>query len=288
MSAQIEFRNADGCPQIDQAVERAEHWFKWIRQKGQIPIMELRSEVLPLIQEATEQSDVFPLLLSLHAKNDYLYRHPVAVCAISSLIGRWMNLPDNELAVLSIGALLHNAGEMRIPEAILTKKGPLDDEEFELMKKHTVIGYEMLERTVGLSKRSALIALQHHEREDGTGYPLRLKSSQTDQLSKIAAVADVFHALTCNRVYRNATPYYEILRHMYNGSLGRFDRKIMQVFTKRLMNAMVGCEVELTDSRRGKIVLINPVDPTAPLIQIEQQFVDLSRESDLHMEIIIG
>lgn len=273
---------------IDRAVARTEELFRIIRLKGRIPIMEIRADVLPLIQEATEDASVFPLLTALQTKNDYLYRHSVAVSAIATLIGRWMGLPDNELAMLTVGALLHNAGKMRIPEAILNKEGPLDQEEFDLLKKHTVIGYELLEKTVGLSKRSALIALQHHEREDGTGYPLRLPGSQIDPLSKITAVADVFHAITSHRVYRNAAPFHQMIGNIYNGSLGRFDYPIVHTFTKRLMNAMVGSEVTLTDNRRGRIVLVNPADPTVPLVQVGSEFIDLSREPEVNMEAVYG
>ncbi|WP_123041280.1 HD-GYP domain-containing protein [Cohnella candidum] len=273
---------------IDRAVARTEELFQIIRLKGQIPIMEIRADVLPLIQEATEDASVFPLLTALQTKNDYLYRHSVAVSAIATLIGRWMGLPDNESAMLTVGALLHNAGKMRIPEAILNKEGPLDQEEFDLLKKHTVIGYELLEKTVGLSKRSALIALQHHEREDGTGYPLRLPGSQIDPLSKITAVADVFHAITSHRVYRNAAPFHQMIGNIYNGSLGRFDYPIVHTFTKRLMNAMVGSEVTLTDSRRGRIVLVNPADPTVPLVQVGSEFIDLSREPEVNMVAVYG
>ncbi|WP_276352812.1 HD-GYP domain-containing protein [Cohnella caldifontis] len=275
-------------PKVDEAVRRMEELSGVIRQKGQIPIMEIREYVLPLIQEVIERADVYPLLLALRSKNDYLYRHPVAVSIIATLIGKWLELPENEVNMLTVGALLHNAGSLRLSESIVEKKGPLDEEEFEQMKRHTVIGYEMLERTVGLSRRSALIALQHHEREDGTGYPLRLAGSRTDPLSKITAVADVFHALGSDRMYRPASPFYEVLRQMYNGSLGRLDPRILHAFTQRLMNAMVGCAAELSDGRRGKIVMLNPVDPTAPLIQLGGTFVDLGKEPELRLERVIG
>ncbi|MFC5700489.1 HD-GYP domain-containing protein [Cohnella faecalis] len=273
---------------LEQSVSQMEDIFKNIRLKGQIPLLEIRNEVLPAIYESTENVRVFPLLLSLQAKDEYTYRHNVAVGAISSMLGRWLGLPENELAVLTVGALLHDVGKMRVPESILNKKGKLTDEEYDIMKKHTIYGYEMLQSCVGLSRRSALIALQHHERDDGTGYPLRIASDKIDYLSKIVSVADVFHALSSNRVYRAASPFYEILHRMYTGTLGPFDRAILRTFTRRLMNALVGSEVELTDGRVGKVVLINPVDPTRPLIQIGRQFLDLSREPGIRMEQIVG
>ncbi|QJD81808.1 HD-GYP domain-containing protein [Cohnella herbarum] len=273
---------------LEESVTTVQNIFQDIRQTGQIPVLDIRNEIMPAIVQSSEQVQVFPLLISMQAKDDYTYRHNIAVGAIASMLGRWVGLPENELAILTIGAILHDVGKMRIPELILNKKDKLSDEEFDIMKKHTVFGYEMIKSCVGLSHRSALIALQHHEREDGTGYPLGLRGNRIDYLSKIVAISDVFHALTSNRVYRNASPFYEILRQMYTGSLGNFDRHILQIFTKRLMNALVGCEVELTDGRTGKVVLINPVDPTRPLIQTNDDFIDLSKEIHLHMEQIIG
>ena len=288
MSASSAYSHDKSMPVIEQAVKRTEELFLRIRLKGEIPLHEIRRDVLPLVLEATEQMDLYPLLLSLQAKNDYLYRHPVAVSIISNLIGNWMKLPENELAILTIGALLHNVGSMRLPESILNKEGPLQPEEFELIKSHPMIGYELLEQTVGVSKRSALIALQHHERVDGTGYPLRLMSSQVDELSKIVAVADVFHAMTCNRGYRHAASYSEILHQMYSGTIGQFDYKVLRTVMQRLMNAMVGCEAALSDERRGKIIMFHPCNPAEPLMQIAHEFVDLSRERAINMALIIG
>lgn len=273
---------------LEESVSRVQHIFQDIRQSGQIPVLDIRNEIMPAIIQSTEQVQVFPLLISMQAKDDYTYRHNVAVGAISSMLGRWVGLPENEIGILTLGAILHDVGKMRVPEHILNKKEKLTDEEFDIMKKHTIFGYEMIKGCVGLSQRSALIALQHHEREDGTGYPLAIQGKQIDYLSKIVAISDVFHALTSNRVYRNASPFYVILREMYTGTLGRFDNQILQTFTRRLMNALVGSEVELTDGRTGKVVLINPSDPTRPLIQSNELFIDLSKENHLQMEQIIG
>jgi putative nucleotidyltransferase with HDIG domain len=273
---------------LEESVSVLQDIFKEVRQTGKIPIMDIRNEIIPALVQSTEQVQVFPLLISMQAKDDYTYRHNIAVGAISSMLGRWVGLAENELAILTMGAVLHDVGKMRVPEHVLNKKGKLSDEEYEVMKKHTIYGYEMIKSCVGLSGRSALIALQHHERENGSGYPLRLVGGQIDYLSKIVAISDVFHALTSDRVYRNASPFYEILRQMYMGTLGNFDSQILQIFTKRLMNALVGSEVELTDGRVGKVVLINPLDPTRPLIQSNDDFIDLSKEMDIHMEQIIG
>ncbi|MFC5529269.1 HD-GYP domain-containing protein [Cohnella yongneupensis] len=273
---------------LEESVISIQRLFEDIRFTGQIPIMDIRKDVLPAIVQSSEQLQVYPLLISMYSKDDYTYRHNIAVGAISSLIGRWMNLPEKELAILTMGAILHDVGKMRVPEHILNKRERLTEEEFEIMKQHTVFGYQLIQECNGLNWRSALIALQHHEREDGMGYPFGVEGARIDPLSKIVAIADVFHALTSDRVYRDASPFYEILHQMYTGTLGNFDTGILTMFTRRLMDGLIGCEVELTDGRIGRVVLIPPMDPTRPLIQSGDTFIDLSKESNVHMEQIVG
>lgn len=273
---------------LEESVETIRSLFDDIRRGAPIPIMDIRKDVLPAIVQSTEEVQVFPLLISMFAKDDYTYRHNIAVGAISSLIGRWMALPESELAILTMGAILHDVGKMRVPQQILNKKEKLTDEEFDEMKKHTVYGYELIHECEGLNERAALIALQHHEREDGRGYPQGIAGDEIDPLSKIVAVADVFHALTSDRVYRNASPFYEILHQMYTGSLGNFEPGILLTFTRRLMDAMIGCQVELTDGRSGRVVLIPPMEPTRPLIQSGDAFIDLRTETHVQMEHIVG
>jgi len=273
---------------LEESVSSIGDIFRDVRHTGKIPVADIRNDILPAIFHSSERVRVVPLLVSMQAKDDYTYRHNIAVAAIASMLGRWLGLSNSEMSMLSIGAVLHDVGKMLVPEEILNKKDKLTDEEYEIMKQHTLFGYEMVKNTEGLSHRSALIALQHHEREDGTGYPNRLGSEQIDRLSKIVAVSDVFHALTSDRVYRNSSPFHEILRMMFTGALGVFDRKILLLFTKRLMDSLLGCSVELSDGTIGQVVLIPPSDPTRPLIRLGNEYLDLTKEPHLHMERIIG
>lgn len=273
---------------LEESVSTIQVMFEDIRNGSPIPIVDIRNEVLPAIMQSTEQIQVFPLLVSMYSKDDYTYRHNIAVGALSSLIGRWMQLSEEEMAILTMGAVLHDVGKMRVPESILNKKERLTDDEYRTMKQHTVYGYQLINECKPLNLRSALIALQHHEREDGRGYPFGISGDKIDPLSKIVAVADVFHALTSDRIYRNASPFYEILHQMYTGTLGCFETGILLTFTRRMMNGLVGCKVELSDGRSGTIVLIPPMDPTRPLIQSGDTFIDLAKASNVQMERIIG
>lgn len=146
----------------------------------------------------------------------------------------------------------------------------------------------MIKETVGTNHRQALVALQHHERQDGTGYPLGIRADKIDFFSRIVAVADVFHAMTSKRTYRNASPFYEILKQMQQDAYGALDPRIIGLFLNKVMQSLIGNEVLLTDGRTGSIVMIKPHDPFHPLVRIEEAFLDLSKEPTLHIEQVIA
>lgn len=272
---------------IDEAVEETSRIFKEIRRNRKIPLAELRKDVIPLIQNVSENTNVLQLFVALQAKDDYTYRHNIAVGALANLIGKWMNLARQELMQLTTAALLHDVGKMLISETILNKPGKLTDEEYAIMKKHTIYGYEILNDTVGISHRQALVALQHHERMNGSGYPIGIKGDNIDLFSRIVAVADIFHAMTSNRVYRTHSPFYEVLTEMEEEMFGELDPEITLVFIEKTMNYLIGCSVLLTDGRIGTIIMVPKNKPTRPLIKVGEQFIDLTKESQIHIERII-
>ncbi|MGO4276076.1 HD-GYP domain-containing protein, partial [Paenibacillus sp. TAF58] len=150
-----------------------------------------------------------------------------------------------------------------------------------------ILGYNMLKETVGINYRVALVALQHHERADGTGYPLQLKDSQLDRMSRIVAVADVFHAMSSKRPYHEMMPFYEVVSRMRKGFFGELDPHIVSVFLTNLIQNLIGRTVKLTDGRWGEVIYINPTDDTHPLVKIEESFIDLSRERHIHISEVV-
>lgn len=272
---------------IEHAVEEVKDLFEEIHHTRQIPLADFRQKIIPIIHDTVQKENFFNLFTSLQAKDDYTYRHNIAVGVLANLLGSWLGLEKKQLLQLTTAALLHDVGKMLIPAEILNKPGKLTGEEFEMMKKHTIYGYELLKNTTGISHRQALVALQHHERLDGSGYPFGITEEKIDLYSRIVAVVDVFHAMISKRVYRDASPFYEILIAMERDAFGVLDPKITKVFIEKVMNYLVGHSVLLTDGREGKIIMIHSNEPTLPLIQVGEQFVDLRRES-LRLEKILA
>lgn len=273
---------------IDETVIQVREIFGDIRKSRKVPLVELRENVVPMIHEASDSKHLLQLFSALQAKDDYTYRHNIAVGAISNLIGKWMNLETQELLQLTTAGLLHDVGKMLIPESILNKPGKLTDGEFAIMRKHTVYGYDILKETVGITYRQALVALQHHERIDGSGYPLGIKEHEIDLFSRIVSVADVFHAMSSNRVYRDHSPFYKVLEEMEKDMYSTLDPKITLLFIEKTMNSLIGSTVRLTDGRNGTILMVPKNNPTKPLIQVEDEFIDLSKDTSLQIEQIVS
>jgi len=268
---------------IDDAVRQVNDLFDEVREGKRVPMEEFRKEVIPVIEEATHSKSLFGLIKALQSKDDYTYRHNLAVGAFSGLIGSWLGLNREEQLALTTAAFLHDVGKMLVPEEILNKSGPLTDEEYAVMKSHTIKGFEILKNTEGIDHRQALVALQHHERMDGSGYPFALPGSRIDFFSRIVAVADVFHAMTSQRVYRNPSPFYEVLAQMEKDAFGVLDPAVAKLFINKIMNTLIGRSVLLSDGRTGTILLIHTQEPTRPLVLIGDEFVNLKEQRTLNI-----
>jgi HD-GYP domain-containing protein (c-di-GMP phosphodiesterase class II) len=138
-----------------------------------------------------------------------------------------------------------------------------------------------------LNPRVALIALQHHERIDGRGYPFNLKGHEVDPFSRIVAVADIFHAMSSKRPYHDPLPFYKIVSEMRNGSFGELDPEVVAVFLKMMIRHLIGSKVKLTDGRFGEVVYINPHDDVNPLVKVDDKFLDLSQSRHIHIQEIV-
>jgi HD-GYP domain-containing protein (c-di-GMP phosphodiesterase class II) len=273
---------------IEESVKQMGEIFQYMRYSQDIPFLDIQQSIIPIIHEATEQPNLFNLFATLQSKDDYTYRHSIGVGVIATLIGRWLGIESGELAQLTMAAALHDIGKVKIPLDILNKPGKLTDEEYTTMKQHARFGYEMIKATPGNNHRQALVALQHHERQDGSGYPIGMRAEKIDSHSRIVAVADVFHAMTSDRAYRNASPFYETLKQMHHNAFGEFDANIIHLFLDKMMQSLIGNEVMFSDGRSGHIIMINHHDPLLPLVRIEQDiYVDLSKQSSVHIDHVI-
>ncbi|MBP1967034.1 HD-GYP domain-containing protein [Paenibacillus aceris] len=272
---------------VQKATQFAKQLFEQMEVQKKIPLFEIKNQLIPIVQQAAEHSDLFEIFEAVKAKNEYTHQHNVGVGILSTLIGKWLQLDEQEVGMLTLAATLHDVGKIEVSKDILQKPGKLTKEEFNEMKQHTVRGYNLLRETKGINYRVSLVALQHHERADGSGYPMGLRDSQIDRLSRIVAVADIFHAMTSKRPYQDMMPFHEVVRQMRAGLFGELDPHIVSVFLTNIIRGLIGRKVKLTDGRWAEVVYINPTDDTNPLVKIDEAFVDLSRERHIHIKEVV-
>jgi len=233
-----------------------------------INIEEVKDVVGRIIDKLLSNDDILANLYNIKSVDDYTFEHSVNVCILSLLIGMGLGYNTVRLKDLGIGALLHDIGKLRIPEEILKKPSQLTVEEFEEIKKHTIYGYEILKANKNVSMASAFIAFGHHERIDGSGYPLQLKDDNIHFYAKIVAVADVFDALTSDRVYRNKLLPHEVFEYITSLGFKQFDQQAMNSFIKYVSIYPVGSGVILSTRERGIVIKQYKTMPTRPVVRI--------------------
>ena len=171
------------------------------------------------------------IIAMIEAKDKLTAGHSIRVAKYSYLIGQELGLKKKELDDLKFAALLHDIGKIAIPENILNKKAELTEEEFEIMKRHPIIGAELI-NTIDSLKDSIPGIIEHHERYDGNGYPKGLKGEEISLQGRIVAIADAFDAVTSNRVYRYAIKRIDAIAMIIAGSYSRFDPNLVEVFAE--------------------------------------------------------
>ncbi len=208
-----------------------------IQEKAILPRLRNHIKIKRLLEEMEKVDNVlFTIAKIVEAKDYYTKGHIQRVASYSYSIGLVMGLKEHELKTLKIGALLHDIGKIAIPDSILTKRGPLTPEEKEVIKRHPALGYRIC-KPLTTMKEALEIILHHHERWDGTGYPKGLKGKEIPLLARIVAVADVFDAISSNRIY-NSKPLSkaESYRVLEEAAGKELDPEIVDCFIRGMKN----------------------------------------------------
>lgn len=258
-----------------------------LRSGGTLPLLELRNRLEALLQHIDHYQVLSFTPRSLNLR-DYLLHNSIMVAMTSYQLARWHGMPVKDWIPVALGGLLHDIGNTKVDEAILEKKGSLSHVEREEMRTHTVHGYQMLKGVPGLNEGVKLCALQHHEREDGSGYPMSVKGDKIHPYAKIIAVADIFHAMTGLRHYKKPSSPYLVLEQLQMDSFGKLDPSIVQAFIQKVTEFHNGTLVRLSDGRIGSIVFSDRNHPTRPWVSINGTIVNLIMERSLFIQNVIS
>lgn len=241
-----------------------------------------------IMDDILSNKDVVINLADIRSANDYTFAHSVNVCVLSLVLGMSLDYDQLRLRELGMGALLHDIGKNLIPNDIINKPSPLTPEEYEVVKKHTIFGFDILKKNNGISAMAAYIAIAHHERYDGTGYPLGKKGEEIHEFARIVSIADVFDAITSNRPYKKRDNPNKAVEYLISMSGHQFDAKLVPKFLERVAVYPIGSKVKLSDGSVGLVVSVNKYMPTRPTIRIiidgNGNRIDMGRTIDMMVQ----
>jgi HD-GYP domain-containing protein (c-di-GMP phosphodiesterase class II) len=253
----------------------------------QLPIFELRSQLEAMIVHIKDYH-VLKFVPRMFDERDYNYHNAVLSALTSYKIAQWCNYPQKDWMQAAFAGLLHDIGNAKVDPSILQKAEPLSSSERDEVRRHTTYGYQLLRNVTAINEGVRLAALQHHEKIDGSGYPLRLEGSQIHFYARIVAVADIYHAMTREKAYRKAQSPYLVLEQILKESFGKLDPVIVQTFIQKTTELYNGTQIRLSDGRHGEIIFTDRNNPTRPMVKVEGAIVNLALERDLHIKEIIS
>lgn len=241
-----------------------------------------------MVKDILERGVLSLDMTDLRIYDDYTYAHSVNVATICCVIGIGMEMKEENLTDLVTAALLHDLGKLQIPEEILNKPGRLTPEEYQVMKSHVTLSYELISERWDLSAQIKEAVFCHHENVDGSGYPNGTDGSGQTLFTKILHVADVYDALVSARPYKKPYCSYEACEYLMGGCGIMFEQKVVEVLLKFVPLYPKGTEVILSDGRRGIIYENSGIHNLRPMIRLmDGSMIDLMDKDTLHLTLTV-
>ena len=273
---------------LEDASNQVAHIMDAVKEGKNLNIDAVRGVVEPILDSIIRNSEAYMWLSMMQKKSAYTYSHSVDNCALAIAFGRFMGLPKKDLRTLAVGMLMMDMGNVHVPEGILNKKDRLTEAEYRIVKKHVGQGVAILKTTEGMNEDIINIALTHHERFDGSGYPNAIQGTQIPVYGRMAAIIDCYDAMTSHRPFSAAKSPYAALQNIYNWRGSAFQPELVEQFMQcigvyptgslvEMTNGVVAIVLEqnLTQRMRPKIMMILDEDKKHFM---EYKIVDLSKE----------
>ncbi|MDR1001537.1 MAG: HD-GYP domain-containing protein [Clostridiales bacterium] len=272
---------------VIEKTEEAKQYILAISSGENVDMAQLNKITDDIMSKLRCKSDVLSFIGFIKESDEHTYHHSVNVSLLCNLMGRWLNLPPQELMELTTAGMLHDIGKTKIPDDVLNKKGKLTDDEFAVMKKHPVLGYRILQEQE-IPESIKLGALMHHEKMDGSGYPMGVKEKKIGNMAKIITICDIYDAMTANRVYRDRICPFEVIKTFETRVYGELDTKYLLLFLKNIAYTYIGHWVRLSDGTEAEVIFINGAQLSRPLVRTkDEKFIDLSVEKQLYIDSLI-
>ncbi|KZZ41868.1 phosphohydrolase [Thalassolituus sp. HI0120] len=221
-----------------------------------------------MVDSVLRNHNALACLGRIRQKDNYLLEHSVNLAVLMGIFARDMKLDRETMHQAVVGAMLHDIGKVLIPDEVLHKPGKLTDDEFAAMRQHVVFSKELLQQTPGIKDLTVKIAAQHHERIDGSGYPMGLKGCDICREGKMVAIADVYDAITADRVYHKGLPPTAALKKLLEWSGTHLEEKLVHRFIRSMGIYPVGSLVKLKSERLAIVQEAGERDQRQPIVKV--------------------
>lgn len=258
-----------------------------VEKNTPIDVDDLIGDTLKIISSQSNTFSVFDMLHNMRDFDDLTYTHSMNVAMICNVFAQWLGMSADEVKLATSCGMLHDIGKLQIDDAIIKKPGKLTDAEFRTIQSHPVLGYRILQKQ-NISEHIKLSALMHHEKCDGSGYPVHLTADKIDRFAKLVTIADVYDAMTANRVYRNGMCPFKVVEIFEQEGLQKYDVIFIMTFLESVVNTYIDNRVRLNDGRIGTVKWINRQRLSKPMLQLENgTFLELAKNPEISIEQIL-
>jgi HD-GYP domain-containing protein (c-di-GMP phosphodiesterase class II) len=253
---------------LENASNQVAHIMDDVKKGKNLDIKAVRGIVEPILDSIIRNSEAYMWLTMMQKKSTYTYSHSVDNCALAIAFGRYMGLPKKDLNSLAMGLLMMDMGNVRVPDVILNKNDKLSGAEYRIVKKHVDHSVEILKSTKGINEDIINIALTHHERFDGSGYPDGLLGTHIPVYGRMAAIIDCYDAMTSKRPFATAKSPYSALQQIYNWRGSAFQPELVEQFLQCMGVYPTGSLVEMTNGEVGIVLEQNPTQRMRPKVML--------------------
>lgn len=207
-------------------------------------------------------------LSKIKHQDEYTSEHCVRVGILAIAFGKHLQLPRENLEVLGMCGMLHDVGKMKVPQDILNKPASLSAEEFDEVKKHTILGYDFLKQHGGVDEQICAVARNHHERMNGDGYPRNVESQLLSLYDRMIAIVDSYDAMTSDRCYHKGIPASQALSVLYKEQTNHYDAELVQQFIHMVGIYPVGSLVQMNNGQLALILSVNEEHKLEPVVEL--------------------
>ncbi len=262
--------------EYEQDLNSTKQLFQYISSGRSLDVEAVNEIVKSIAKKSESNRNIIDSITMVRSIDEYTYYHSLNVSMLCMIIGKWLRLDDYHIRNLVQAGLLHDIGKTRIPVEILNKPDKLTDEEFMEMKRHSEYSYNIVKNYGNIPVEVAKAILTHHEKEDGSGYPMGLTGDKLNLYSKIITVADIFDAMTANRIYKSKDTPFKVFELMQHGSFGILDPIVLDTFLNNVTSYYIGSKVVLNTGEAGIVVFMNKQSLSRPVVQVGDRYIDTS------------